>query len=775
MGKVEFNVPPSPYSPPHTIEFEANQEEYNIIRAFGRKVFEMGYFPYERTAEKRVLDIYRIGKLEALKVLLHQKPRLLGTLRDRNGSWPVGIYNLIDCFVGNTNPKRIFELNVEDSSWVVRRKRENIYGNIKDKNLEELFRDFLGISASLQVGDVTEINHQPYYRAVDLVIAFMSVYDTKNFPEILNNIEKLLSKEGRVLLFAGEALLNEDNKAVMEHIGIHLNTVLNFPTKVFSFEIGFSQNGNEHSSELMILSREKDKFIFTGQFANEAVHNEELLTNLFHRREPGRTPELGLLTHCRQYVSCLNTISKAKLKEESKSQRYPGVQLKELVKPSTAIMNETLNSHYTTNHGELLTAIFMHGTDLGLVNDEAVEEMLGEWQLSNMSVIKLPLDPTKVFYPYFRIYWESPLHQLALEGVPKSEDAFLGSVNSEDVETIVVYLPPYAEQVRRFELAEVIDRTQKESEQLKSSIWSGELSFNEFSARVEALQKGNDLSFWIARLPAPLARILNRYETTTDVKARSEHLYHFFEGCAEYIVCISLSFLKHSSLKYDEVIENFNFKEDQKSNKKFGATFGTWTHLISKIAITVRSLKEKGALPSTSFPQELTSLLLGSNFIKTIESARILRNKRSHEGLLDGQDAENRLKELEVLIQSIRYELVGALSPIALMYLFESRRKKGKYLIQFKDCRGASNRLSLRDFERSADLQDGLYLKLNELFIPLLPVIQYDDDLNIFTFFNALQRDEVAVVNYTHGEYSSHSFSDAKLVVTIRETLGLIT
>jgi hypothetical protein len=109
------------------------------------------------------------------------------------------------------------------------------------------------------------------------------------------------------------------------------------------------------------------------------------------------------------------------------------------------------------------------------------------------------------------------------------------------------------------------------------------------------------------------------------------------------------------------------------------------------------------------------------------------------------------------------------------MYLSESRRKKGKYLIQFKECRGASNRLSLRDFERSDDLEDGLYLKLNELFVPLLPVIQYDDDLNIFTFFNALQRDEVAIVNYTHGEYSSRSVSDAKLVVTIRETLGLIT
>jgi hypothetical protein len=768
---IQFNVPrdySDPPEPPY-IEYGFTDEEWRTINVFIGGASKAGYFSGSTKPYETLLKILRSSGIEGLRQIIQEKPSLLGVLRDHQGSRKPGVYAIISSLVSEFKPKNIFEVNVDCKSWLVRQERSGLYGNSTEENYVDLLVDYVGFKGELLKGAFTEAPKVACYGTMDLVIAVYEWSAGQHLDEALNEIEKLLRADGRVVLFTNETAFTKDLRDVLSHIGLYVNTMVRLPKGVFTGSWG------KGPKMLALLSKVPTDFVFIGEIKDSADHNEELMRNLFARTESKDQPELGSRVHHRSFISVGQTLNAGRLKKLAKTQKYPGRPLSYYLRSGEKSEDRNLSGLYKEQYGDDLDVLFIHAGSQSILSEAAVVYMIDEYQIANMSVIRIPIDEQKVFYPYFRLYWESPINQLALAALPKQSSIFQEIISADQLDEFQVFLPPVADQVKAFEVVEAAELLQKEATTLNDSIWEEGVELNELQARVNALRNSNDQSYWISRMHTPLALILNRYVAAGGVAERSEHLYHFFEACAQYIVTVVLSLIEQSSYDLEVVTQKLKLNEEGEPKRKFSVTFGTWTSALGMLSNFVKAEEEEVNNKLSSIPQNIRGLVRSRNFIEALDEARSLRNRRSHGGLSKGQSAEVRLKELELLLQRIRYELVGAFEEIELLGYEESWREKGRkgYQLRFKVYRGGLSTFPLIEFEKERDVAGRLYLAFDEKLIELIPLVDYRDEIEAFCFFSAFNGTKVKYVNYDHGSYPENEIDDPAVVGEIKNALGL--
>lgn len=768
--RIQFNVPRDYSFPPEPpdIVYGFTNEEWVTVEVFIEGVVRAGYFSGSTKPYEILLKILRSSGIEGLRQIIQEKPYLLGVLRDHQGSRQKGVYALIDRLVSEFKPKHIFEVNVDCKSWLVRQERSGLYGNSTEENYVDLLVDYVGFKGKLLKGEFTEVPKAACYGRMDLVVAVYEWSAGQHLDEALNEIEKLLSADGRVVLFTNETAFTKDLKDVLSHIGLYVNTMVRLPKGVFTGSWG------KGPKMLALLSKVPTDFVFIGEIKDSADHNEELMRNLFARTESKDQPELGCLVHHRSFISVDQTLTASRLKKLAETQKYVGRPLSHYLRSGEKIEGRNLSGLYKEQHGDDLDVLFIHAGSQNILSEAGVVDMTQEDQFLNMDAIRLPIDERKVFYPYFRLYWESPINQLALAALPKKNSIFQDIITADRLDKIQVFLPPFADQVKAFEVVEAAELLQKEATTLNDSIWEEGVELNELQARVNALRNSNDQSYWISRMHTPLALILNRYVAAGGVAERSEHLYHFFEACAQYIVTVVLSLIEHSSYDLAVVTQKLKLNEEDEPKRKFYATFGTWIHALKELSAFVKAEEQEVNNKLSSIPQSIRGLVRSKNFIEALDEALSLRNRRSHGGLSKGQSAEVRLKELELLLQRIRYELVGAFETIQLLGWKESRRQQGSYQLYFTDYRGGLSTLPTIEIERRKDVEGRFYLEFNQRLIPWIPLVDYRDEIEAFCFFSAFNGTKVKYVNYDHGSYPENEIDDPTIVGAIKSALGLL-
>ena len=256
---------------------------------------------------------------------------------------------------------------------------------------------------------------------------------------------------------------------------------------------------------------------------------------------------------------------------------------------------------------------------------------------------------------------------------------------------------------------------------------------------------------WLEKdLPYPLASILRRYVTETNIEKKENILFYFFESFSILYSCIMLSFFhEYKNRENLEQLKLINFSQREFFEK---ATFGNWGFLIGEI------IKRMADAVHNSNNHELISEIFGVSdidFLLVFCDSRIARiinetvtyrnNWKGHSGITNHDICKNHIEIMEHNLERIHIFCREVFAKYLLIKPCGLRYSDGVFTNDVEILMGSNGIFMRKEIQSQVPLDEKyIYLWTDESkrcvkMIPLVKIEQVEEGVNACYFYNRLK------------------------------------
>jgi len=293
------------------------------------------------------------------------------------------------------------------------------------------------------------------------------------------------------------------------------------------------------------------------------------------------------------------------------------------------------------------------------------------------------------------------------------------------------------------------------------------------------------MDIWIESLPFPLASILRRYKSTTELRSKVDHLLHFFEAYAQFNTTLLLSAYYHDDNLFNGQKNKWIYpKNDFCKNRR--ASFGNWVIIGERVAKYTReqlSNQKKRKEVFSLFHTENSGFL---NLVSNKEVYKILKNTNNHRndwighgGICSKTEYSRRLAILEKELTSIRDLVKDNFVNFLLVQPKTMILSKGIYKNIVRKIMGSNTLFT------EIDLKTNIALDENELYFidiyrndPLLLIRFFrmlpspETEQNACYFYSRFDSQGIRYISYHFDKQSEQKVDDDTLVAFFNRLSG---
>lgn len=284
---------------------------------------------------------------------------------------------------------------------------------------------------------------------------------------------------------------------------------------------------------------------------------------------------------------------------------------------------------------------------------------------------RVDLDPDRANARWVAAWLNEPLGQTARLAV--ASGATIERIVSRDLDRLKVALPPLEEQKKAIGLGQELQLIAGELSDMRADLYTGQFPLDQAArlldgVRTSLVADGSPSSTaataadWIELLPYPLASVGRRYLATQSAREKVEHLQHFFEGYGIFMATVLLSAARQDPQTYDEVKAKLRAKRKAGQSVLDRPSLHDWITLGRTVARAI------GERLDTDTPGEVRVTLFGNlqpdlvddfvtgEYWAAVDSARLVRNERSHGGIESEASLADRLARFEAALNDLRLQ-----------------------------------------------------------------------------------------------------------------------
>ena len=296
---------------------------------------------------------------------------------------------------------------------------------------------------------------------------------------------------------------------------------------------------------------------------------------------------------------------------------------------------------------------------------------------------------------------------------------------------------------------------------------------------------------WVEQLPFPLSGVARMYLAVSPASDKVDHLLHFFEAYAIFIVTTLLSSVGRDPQTYQETVAKVKSGCDQSHTSILDrADFGTCINLGRTVAGRVRvrlGVDRSGEIQTILFgslSREFVDALVARDFWVVLDSARDIRNEIQHGGTEGAAWVKRTLSRLEALFDELRSLAPHTFATVDLVRPGKAEQNaNGLFIFDRAECLMGSNPMfGEREVQsKTPMLGQSLYLvpksEVADNPMRLLPLIQMrhvpeTEDRAVYYYSRRLKPDEgvgFRFVSYHFGGHPVEKVEDSDLARLIED------
>jgi len=355
--------------------------------------------------------------------------------------------------------------------------------------------------------------------------------------------------------------------ATLEAAGLHVAAAISLPATWNPVtSIPFS---------LVLIRREAppDGMLWVGRAGENGW---ESLRDNFWARTVGRTPELGALIDAKEYRGWSAYSLGRTLEATVRALPYPGVTLREL-----AVAWHLGRAGKVFEHEENSLYLPIIGNSPAVTEPDALA-------VKQQNVIQIVLDPSKASAAFVAGFLNSQLGRQIRARMMSG--GIISKANTETALAAKAYLPSLDKQVAVMGVDSQIREMTAALLVHERELWAHPIAAEKVAKALKHVGERDELRMWLSTLPFPLASILWTYRAARDPTKQKEHLLHFFEALAEFVVAVHLSALTSNPQFFESHADRILGEDRDDVDLLKRSSFGTWTTLGLRLAASIRRI-----------------------------------------------------------------------------------------------------------------------------------------------------------------------------------------
>jgi len=661
-----------------------------------------------------------------------------------------------------------------------------------------------GSYAQLRVGDPLQLLSE-LSGDVDVVVSVLPFGYHQDTPLLMKTetgecVELKADLGGQLLVAASEKLSIHgiglfvvppsffiSRRSVLSHftaLGLGIDAALALPPGAFApyFSI---------PTYLVIIKKQPFSRMFVAQLSNTLETNELIISN-YEQTKEGGTCELGRFVDPLSFTGLEILRAIERFQEAQQRTGGPLITLEQL-SPSIRLGRTVQDSKFP----EAANAIFVP-----LIGTLDVVDSSQDLSSTPQNYAQVVIDADRSDARFVARFLNSETGRELREGMRTG--AGISKLNPHTLKQIPVIVPDLKTQASMLEIETRITEEQNtlfglqnELVELRRQLWTDTATSVNVKQALDTLsgrlagnlkqQAVDQLDQWFETLPFPLASILRTWRATStqDLRAKYEHLLHFFEACAEFLSVVLLSaFGSNEALFQTHKQKLRDTLADQKLSFE-RTTFGTWKVVVEYLSKQTRLLlsasgkrpevaKNEAAMCAEMFSDpslDLPKTLSRKELIPILSTTNKMRNDwLGHGGVVTRELARLRHEQLLGELQRLRHVMVDMWTETQLICALNCRPRRGVFENEISVLMG-SNSEFLKETRAMST-----YLVLEELYLSrkdapgalrLLPLIEVgaspQSAKNACYFFNRVEKDGLRFIAYHFTEQPEHktAFADA--------------
>ncbi|MBN1091826.1 hypothetical protein JKP75_04130 [Blastococcus sp. TML/M2B] len=438
-------------------------------------------------------------------------------------------------------------------------------------------------------------------------------------------------------------------------------------TAAISVDRGFWPTTSLQSS-IAVFEAQPTEQLFVARL-DERTATAALVANLLARRPDTVNFHLGLLTD-RSYRSWQTLVVQRELADAFRAD--------ELIALATVGRLRAVTLRANRDYEPPDNAVFVPGIGMG---DVTTYPPTYEGR-SGYRLLEVQLDPDRARAEYVAALLSSPIGKRLRE--VSSRGSTLPHVDLAALSSVRIPLPSLIAQQEAIAAAGHLASMEATVERLRSDLWRRPEKAKRVVEQLEQAARLDPVRRWLESMPYPLASVLQRYVALRDPEARVQSLVNFFEAMAQFGCAVLLSVFRADDVLFQQVQADLA-KAAPPGRQLFDrADFGLWRNLGTTLAKNVRRLagdkEHQEAFEAASGPAGvLIERLADKRFWALLDRARVVRNQRSHGGVVSPEQLSGWLSGLESLLSDVEQALGTAFEDVDLALAAEGRYRHGLY------------------------------------------------------------------------------------------------
>lgn len=578
---------------------------------------------------------------------------------------------------------------------------------------------------------------------------------------VLESLSKLNETGQGIFILPNNFVWEQESRIIekLYDLGFFIYMIIDIPRNTIHSNISISQS-------IFFISREKyDKafvyFLDPDKTAGELVDS----INKFKR---GEKVNQGYQIEVKNYRSWEVLSLNNEIDEETRQSGTSSVFLGEI---ATSIKRSEQKQKFG-GFQEQANALY-----LPKIGNSPVVTKLDDLLMKPQNYYQIILDEKKAFSEYVAGYFNSPLG-IKVRKLLESGNV-IPQIPTSSLSVAKVLLPPIAIQIQIVNLQNRIQNFKLNLDLQEKIIWAEpkKVQLIERQLRVYNPQAADLFKSWVDSLPFPLASILWRYNSNSEIRNKVEHLLHFFEAFAQFNTTFLLSAF-YANEKYFKTNKTKWIDPDNDFYKSKRASFGNWVTIGERVARFTReqlSNKENRTVILDLFHTEnldFINLVSNKDLYQVFRNVNPFRNDwTGHGGISSENEYKRRLTLLEGELTSIRELVKDTFTDFVLVVPESMIFSKGIYLNKVRSIMGSNSLFP------ELDLETNIPLDVNDLYfidksrrdpLKLIHFIRMDSspetEKNACYFYNRFELKGIRFVSYHFETKPEENFEDPGLV-----------
>lgn len=495
-----------------------------------------------------------------------------------------------------------------------------------------------------------------------------------------------------------------------------------------SVEGGLRPQREVPTSLLLITHGDPLDQLFIGRL-DSAIDPAVLIENMSHRRA-GEFLQLGWLYPAERYRGWRALLNEHELLLGLGKSRMPFAKLDEIALTYVRLPSD--------DDGETSNSIYVPEFPRSPVLINPPEKPRG--------YTRIELDPERANARWVAKWLNEPLGRTARLAFATSSP--IERIRAQDLRRLMVVLPPVTEQVKAISIGQELELIAGEVADTQSGLYTGQLQVGQaqvfldrvrgaFAENGDAVSAAPTVKGWIEQLPLPLANVGRRYLAVQSPREKLDHLQHFFEAYGIFMATVLLSAVRRDVQTYQEALVKIRRDGESGWSILDRPDMHTWINLGRTLAKRIRgrlNAGESDEIRDTLFGSlraDFVDTLVVGDYWRALDTARPVRNRRSHGGIEGERWLESQLARLEAALNELRLQAPHPFAEVDL--LRPGRAEQGDDDLftfdQAQQLMGSNMMLAERTVQSTASMRGrGLYLLpasgIAENPLQLLPLIQ---------------------------------------------------